>query len=133
MTSDNQDIPAKLRENADQVVRVVREKLEVELSFDQAGVIWIDDYIHRLREQNATEDRSGLVSTLGAFVGESIIQTFGGTWMEIDGMWGVQVNDRVWACPFAKVAKQFENGPEDSVADFFRTVPELEQYAIEQQ
>jgi hypothetical protein len=133
VTNDNQDIPAKLRENADQVVRVVQEKLNVELSFDQAGVIWIDDYINRLREQSVTEDRSGLVSTLGSFVGESIIQTFGGSWLEIDGMWGVQVNERVWACPFAKVAQQFENGPEDSVADFFRTIPDLEQYTVEGQ
>jgi hypothetical protein len=38
----------------------------------------------------------------------------------------VQVSERVWACPFAKIEKQFENGPEDSVASFFTCIPVLD-------
>jgi hypothetical protein len=126
--SEELSVPNKLRANADLVVRTVRENLDTELTFDQAGVMWIDDYINRLREHIAPEKRSGLISTLASFVGECIIRTCGGTWTEKDGWWGVQVSERIWACPFAKVEKQFDNGPEDSVASFFTCIPILDKH-----
>src|SRR5437867_1704433 len=125
--SDELSMPEKLRANAALVVRTVRENLDTELTFDQAGVEWIDGYINRLRECSAADERSGLISTLGSFVGECIIRTFGGSWAEKDGRWGVQTK-RVWACPFAKIEKQFENGPEDSVASFFTCIPILDRH-----
>jgi hypothetical protein len=126
--SDEVSVPDKLRANADLVVRTVRQNLDTELTFDQAGVEWIDGYIDRLRDSIAAEKRSGLVSTLASFVGECIIRTYGGVWVEKDGWWGVQVSERIWACPFAKIQKQFENGPEDSVASFFTCIPILDKH-----
>jgi hypothetical protein len=117
-----------LRANADLVVRMIRERLDTELTFDRAGVEWIDGYISRLRDSLAPEKRSGLISTLASFVGECIIRTYGGTWVEKDGWWGVQVSERFWACPFVKIEKQFENGDEDSVASFFTCIPILDKY-----
>jgi hypothetical protein len=124
-------IPDKLRANADLVVRTLRDNLQVELGFDQAGVEWIDGYINRMRESLAVEKRSGLISTLASFVGECIIRTYGGAWVEEDGQWGVRVSDRIWACPFAKIEKQFDNGPEDSVASFFTCIPILDRHLSE--
>jgi hypothetical protein len=129
--SDALSVPDKLRANADLVVRTVRENLDTQLTFDQAGVEWIDGYIDRLRGSIAADKRSGLINTLAAFVGECIIRSFGGTWVEKDGWWGVEVSDRIWACPFAKIEKQFENGPEDSVASFFRCIPILDKHLDE--
>ena len=123
--SNELSVPEMLRANADLVVRTMRDKLDTELTFDQAGVDWVDGYIERLRGSLDPANRSGITSTLASFVGESIIRTFGGAWVEIEGSWGVQVSPRVWACPFAKVRKQFENGPEDSVSSFFRCIPVL--------
>lgn len=125
---DELSVPDKLRANADLVVRLMRENLDTELSFDSAGVEWVDGYINRLRDSLAADKRSGLISTLASFVGESIIRTYGGTWVEQDGWWGVRVSERVWACPFAKIEKQFENGPEDSVASFFTCIPILDKH-----
>jgi hypothetical protein len=67
-----------------------------------------------------------------SLVGECISRTFGGEWVEKDGWWGVQVSERIWACPFAKVEKQFENGPEDSVASFFTCIPVLDKHLAEE-
>ena len=125
-------VPDQLRANADLVQRTVRENLETELTFDQTGVEWIDGYINRLRDSIGADKRSGLISTLASFIGECIIRTFGGTWVEKDGWWGVKVSERVWACPFAKVEKQFENGAEDSVASFFRCIPILDKHLAEE-
>jgi hypothetical protein len=123
---DELSVPDKLRANAALVVRLIRENLDTELDYDLSGVEWIDGYINRLRASLPMDKRSGLISTLASFVGESIIRTYGGTWVEQDGWWGVQVSERIWACPFAKVEKQFENGPEESVASFFTCIPILD-------
>jgi hypothetical protein len=116
-------IPDKLRAVAELVVRTFRDELQVELRFDQAGVEWIDGYINRMRDSLPAKERPGLISTLGSYIGECIIRTYGGAWVEKDGMWGVQVNDRIWACPFATIQRQFENGPDDSVVAFFTFIP----------
>ena len=129
--SDEVSVPEKLRANADLVVRTVRENLDTELTFDQTGVEWVDGYINRLRGSIAADKQSLLVSTLASFVGECIIRTFGGTWVEKDGWWGVQVSERIWACPFAKIQKQFENGLEDSVVSFFTCIPILDKHLDE--
>ncbi|HEV3144155.1 MAG TPA: hypothetical protein VGZ47_09750 [Gemmataceae bacterium] len=130
--SDPLSIPEKLRANAEIVARTIRDNLNVELSFDEAGVEWIDGYIDRLRGSLPAEQRSGLIEMLAAFVGECMIQTFGGAWAEREGSWGVQVSERIWACPFAKIQKQFENGSEDSVASFFRCTPLLDKHLAEE-
>jgi hypothetical protein len=39
---------------------------------------------------------------------------------------GVQVTKHVWACPRAKIEKQFENGPSESVAGFVEFIPTLD-------
>jgi hypothetical protein len=68
-----------------------------------------------------------LIGTLGSFVGECIIRSFGGTWVEREGWWGVKVRDQLWACPFSKIQNQFENGPTDSVGSLFALFQILEQ------
>jgi hypothetical protein len=122
-------IPEKFKFNADLVVQVIAENCSIHLAFDQSGVDWIDGYINRLRLSTSKDKHSAYVSTLASFIGECIIKTYGGSWIERDGSWGVQVNNRIWACPFAKVAKQFDNGPEDSVKSFFSCIPIVDKHS----
>jgi hypothetical protein len=105
----------------------VGEHFGVALTFDRAGVEWIDGYINRSRER-LIADADNLLATinvLASFVGECIIRTYGGTWVEKKGEWCVQVNEAIWACPFAKIEKQFRNGPKESVAGYFTLIPAL--------
>lgn len=110
--------------NAELVVSTMAEQLDVELDFDEQGVAWLDGYIERNREAWAS-DVDGLVSPLGSYLGECIVQTYGGDWAEVDGRIGVRFDEQNAAFPFSKVRKQIENGPEDSVHSFFTAIPVL--------
>lgn len=78
--SDERSIPEQLRGNADVAVSTVREHFGVTLTFDHAGVEWVDGYINRSQER-ILADKDNLLATinvLASFVGEAIIRTFGG-------------------------------------------------------
>lgn len=123
--SDERSVPEQLRANADHVVRLFREQYNTALTCDQTGVECIDLFINHFREYLGAFDRAILRRMLAAFVGEAIIRTFGGAWVKKEGEWCVQVNEAIWACPFTKVAKQFKNGPKESVAGYFTLIPTL--------
>ncbi len=119
------DLPMvdRIRANAELVVSVARDQLGEKVWYDEAGVRWLDGYIQRQHEQGNPANRDGLVSTLGSYLGECIIRSFGGAWVEVDGSWCVRFDDRNAAYPFAKVGKQLENGDGDSVLSFFTIIP----------
>lgn len=119
------DLPMvdRIRANAELVVSVAAKQLGVAVGYDEAGVRWLDGYIQHQHEQGNPANHDGLVSTLGSFLGECIIRSFGGAWAEVDGLWCVRFDDRNAAFPFAKVGKHLEHGAEDSVLSFFTAIP----------
>jgi hypothetical protein len=123
--SEDLSILEKIRANAALVVRIASEQLEENIGYDEAGVRWLDGYIQRQHEGGNASNHEGLVNTLGSYLGECIIHSFGGEWAEVEGSWSVRFDDRNAAYPFAKVAKQLENGREDSVLSFFTLIPVL--------
>ena len=123
--SDEMSMIEKLKANAELVVSIAEEQLDVEVGYDEAGVQWLDGYIQRQHEQGDPKNRRGLVSTLGSYLGECIIQSFGGEWANEDGTWCIRFDDRNAAYPFAKVAKHLEGGKGDSVLLFFTAIPLL--------
>lgn len=120
-----EDIPAQLKEAAQGVVRVFKEKLGQDLTYDKAGVIALDAYIEEIRATTEPEVRDALITSFGAFLGEAMIATYGGHWGEKEGRWGVLIADKIWGFPFAKVHKHFTDGTGDSVRSFFTAVPAL--------
>ena len=119
------DLPMvdRIRANAELVVSVAAKQLGEAVGYDEAGVRWLDGYIQRQHEQGDPAKRDGLVSTLGSFLGECIVRSFGGEWAEVDGSWCVRFDPRHAAYPFAKVGKHLEHGAEDSVLSFFTIIP----------
>ncbi len=115
----------RIRANAELVVSLATQQLGETVGYDEAGVRWLDGYIQRQHEQGSPANRAGLVSTLGSFLGECIVRSFGGEWAEVDGAWCVRFDDRNATYPFAKVGKQLEHGAEDSVLSFFAAIPVL--------
>jgi hypothetical protein len=129
LMDDDVHVPEQMRAAAQKVMALFRERNDVHLALDLESVRWIDGYINRVRENFPGDKRSGLVAHLAAFVGECIIKVFGGCWSQDEnGMWGVSVTERIWACWLAKIDEQFENGPEDSVASFVEVIPTLDQH-----
>jgi hypothetical protein len=122
---EDDDLPMidRLRANADLVVSIANKQLGKEIGFDEEGVRWLDGYIQRQHEHGDPANIDGLVSTLGSYLGECIIQSYGGTWGEVDGSWCVRFDDKNGTYPLAKVRKHLENGAEDSVLSFFTLIP----------
>ena len=122
-TSDDDPMINQIRQNAKLVQDVARDDLGIDIDFDQSGVEWLDGYVNRQRENGAADNADGLVSTLGSFYGECIVQTYGGEWHQDASGWCVRFDEENAAYPFAKLQKQLENGPEDSVLSMFELIP----------
>jgi hypothetical protein len=118
----------RIRRNAELVVSVANKQLGEVVSYDEAGVRWLDGYIQRQHKNGDPANRDALVSTLGSFLGECIIHTFGGRWAENDECWFVQFEGGNAAYPFVKVSKHLEHGEEDSVLSFFNMIPVVFQF-----
>jgi len=56
-----------------------------------------------------------LANVFGLFRGECVVKCYGGAWTEREGDWCVTFDSRNVVFPFAKVAKQMENGREDGI------------------
>lgn len=78
----------------------MREALGVELKYNEASIEWLDAYINRIRTQLKEEALPGLDAVLGAYVGETIIRTYGGAWAYFDetDQWGIRFDWR-WRVP----------------------------------
>jgi hypothetical protein len=120
-------IPRQLQANAEMLASTFASEMQVELTFDRRGVLWLDNYILQVRDRFSPEERESLVSALGAFLGEALLRQYGGQWVERDGTWGVQLHDRRWISPFHKIDERFETHREsESIADLFEGGPLLE-------
>ena len=108
------------------VVQQLRPLSGIDFGYTHESVEWLDGYIERLRssgEFESVEVKDKLTSVFGSFLGECIVRCYGGTWKHHDEGWSVVFDDDNVAFPFAKVAKQIDNGSEDSIASFFRVIP----------
>lgn len=90
--------------------------------YDRKSVEWLETFIERQRARGV--DPGNLISVLGSYLGEAIIAAAGGEWTkQEDGIAiAFQTGDHASLCfPYAKVAKQFENGVAggDGVASFY--------------
>ena len=112
-----------IKSNAQTAVNLFVRFEKVTLSYDEASVERVDNFIGRSRDvyDSSTVDR--MVSVFGSFLGECVREKYGGQWDKIDGEWGVRFAEGNAAIPFHKVRKQFENGSEDSILSFYQIIP----------
>jgi hypothetical protein len=110
-----------IQANAELAVQSARERLGVSLSFDRAGVDWLDGHLNRLRGHLSPEAQAGVVNVMGSFLGECIVRSHGGEWIEKGGEWLVQVKRTytVSANVFGKVEKQLARVEGESVLSLF--------------
>lgn len=107
------------------VVQQLRPLSDIDFGYTRESVEWVEGYIERLRNSGELDDvemKNKLTSVLGSFLGECIVRCYGGTWRQHEGEWCVAFDDDNMAFPFAKVAKQIENGREDSIGSFFNSI-----------
>ena len=118
----------QIRANAEVVVQQLRPLSGIDFGYTQESVEWLQGYIERLRnsgEFDSVDVKNKLISVFGSFLGECVVRCYGGTWRQHEAGWCVAFNDDNMVFPFAKVAKQMENGLEDSVVSFFTVIPTI--------
>ena len=122
------EIEQSIRANAELVLQELRQLSGIHFGYTKEAVEWLEGYIERLRNSGQFDDvktRGKLTSMFGSFLGECVIRCYGGEWKQHEGRWGVAFKDGDMAFPFAKVAKQFENGGLDGISSFFRVIPTI--------
>jgi hypothetical protein len=100
-------------------------KNQLSLAYDAKSIKYIEEFIERQRHNFDSEQVKGLVNSIGSFIGQCIIKNYGGQWQIDDDTKAVCValDEKNKIFPFAKTAKQFENGIEDSVYSFYVIIP----------
>ena len=115
----------KIKENAELVLKQMRQVSGIDFGYDAESIAWLDGYIERQRARTdiTQELVQGLVNVFGSYLGECVIKCYGGYWEIEEGHWRVSFNENNALYPFSKVQKQFENGSEDSIKSFFDIIP----------
>lgn len=115
----------KIIVNAELVISQFQELTDFEFTYNEASVEWLDGYINRKRERDdfTVESAERLADVFGSFLGQCLIEMYGGEWQQTENGWAVAYDDKNGDLPFNKILKQFKNGPEDSIYSFFTSVP----------
>lgn len=113
----------KIVANAESVVRLFREEMEIELDYDRAGVEYLAGFIDRHRD-DWQRDPDLLVNKFGSFLGECIRRQYGGCWNEdlADGQ-GLTLDAGITVFPFSQVRKQIAGESDGSVMGLFDSLP----------
>ncbi|SHM19878.1 hypothetical protein [Hymenobacter psychrotolerans] len=102
----------------------VRQQLQVN-AYDAAAVQRLDEFIEAQRPGITPADKQGVVTALGCFLGQCMVETYSGTWAQgPDGTTGVGINQHSFFNPFYRVSQQLDKGQPESVAAFFAGVPD---------
>ena len=101
-------------------------KKKLGLKYNAESVKYIEGFIDRTRESVDSEKSDGFVASLGAFIGQCIIENFGGKWnQDENGNICVEFDEQNRVYPFAKVKKQFDGGEGDRVYSFYSIIPKI--------
>jgi hypothetical protein len=113
----------RIKANAALVLETFGKNNNVELDYDESSVEWLDGYIERNRHNWDAETAERLSSVLGSFLGECLRRNFGGDWQMTENGLGIAFAGGNVAFPFNKIRKHIQNGSEDSIISFYRTIP----------
>lgn len=118
----------QIKSNADWFIKEARPLSRMDFGYTRESVEWLEAYIERLRQSGQFKEagiKANLVGVFGSFLGECIIHCYGGVWAQRDEGWCVEFKSDTYVLPFARVSKQLENGLEDGIGWFFRSIPEI--------
>ncbi len=99
-------------------------KTELDLMYDAGSVQYLEQFIERQKTRFSEEESKGLINSCGAFLGQCIIENYGGKWVfDENGQVAISFDTKNMVYPFAKVSKQFANGLEDSIYSMYTIIP----------
>ena len=111
-----------IRHNAELVIKQMKDRFGVTLSYDEESVAWLDDYIAGIRNVLSRDIRDNLIDVFGSFFGECIRHRYGGVWMQTENGWAILFDDNNAVFPFAKMSKHFDEEGE-SILGLYTSIP----------
>ncbi|HET7461923.1 MAG TPA: hypothetical protein VFJ82_11775 [Longimicrobium sp.] len=112
----------KLREAAELFANLSRDAGR-ELTYDDAGVAWADQYVEAVRPVESEDQLRVHTALVGAFLGEALLARHGGAWVDDEGEWAVELADGTRLHPFRAAMAQLREGSEggESILTVFRS------------
>lgn len=105
--------------NSRQIATKMEQQTGRRCTFDFEAVQWLEAYMRTLRPIEAADARQEQVNLLGAFLGQCLVNTYGGMWAQVDNSWlGVKVGENVIVAPWRKV-EHFLTGDEAEAPTIF--------------
>jgi hypothetical protein len=113
------------------VVPFAEKNYGLRLDYGIESLSLVDDILDDLRRDQSFEDLQPLLFALGCYVGQVMVRHAGAFWRVTEelGMGEVasspialRVKDGRGCNPVGQVYKRFQNGPEDSLAAFYRVM-----------
>ncbi|SNR67740.1 MULTISPECIES: hypothetical protein [Hymenobacter] len=102
----------------------VRQQLQVN-AFDAFAVQRLAEFIEGQRASIKAPEEEGVIMGLGCFLGQCLVDTYGGTWAKgPDGTTGIGINRTTFFNPFYRVAQHLRRGESESVVTFFAQIPD---------
>ena len=112
-----------IRANAAFAIGELADVSETEFGLDAASVDWTDGFLERQRDLLDPDGAGGIVNVVGSYLGEAIIAAAPGAHWDTDddGAICIAFANGDMAYPFAKVAKQLDEGAEggESILSFY--------------
>jgi len=114
-------VSQKLREAAELFANLSRDAGR-ELTYDDAGVAWADQYVEAVRPVETEDQLRVQTALVGAFLGEALLAQHGGAWSEDEGEWSVVLEDGRRIHPFRATMAQLTGDAAESIHALFRFV-----------
>ncbi len=105
-------------------------KRQLKLKYDLVSVKFLAEFIEQNKTNIKKNNWNRLINSYGAFLGECIIENYGGIWeKDANGTIGIHFEDKDTVYPFLEVKEQFENfennetGYQFSIYSFYCVIP----------
>jgi len=111
---------AKLREAAELFAKLSADAGR-ELTYDEAGVAWADQYVEAVRPVETDDQLRVHTALVGGFLGEALLAQHGGAWVDDEGEWAVELGDGTRLHPFRATMAHLREGSGSSILAVFRS------------
>ncbi len=105
-------------------IETTKESFGVKLGLDEASILKLDDLIQEAWPDQPPVQIDNVITLFGSFLGEAIIHTLGGEWVETDQGWGIAIGDATLLV-FTKIKKRLINGMEDSISYYYQSAKSM--------
>jgi hypothetical protein len=111
---------AKLRQAAELFAKLSADAGR-ELTYDDAGVAWADQYVEAVRPVETDDQLRVHTALVGGFLGEALLAQHGGAWVDDEGEWAVELGDGTRLHPFRATMAHLKEGSGASILAVFRS------------